>query len=252
MGSVVRMTQGATSAPASPATAVRSPARVADRAAAVLGLIGAVLYTDWVVLEPLIGRDLSSARSYVSELGALTHPGHGLVNALDVISGLCIMVFSVRLARRLPLPAGRLGPLLGCAGLSAFGAATALNALWPMTCAPSVQAACAAGGMALRGRAQDVAYTALSAVAVFGVEASMLALGRGLRRSPGWAGAAQAGRWIFAGTVPLTGLVTLLGLLERDVGLPQRALIVVQAGWVATLAVQLLRAGRRAGRRRPA
>ena len=71
-----------------------------------------------------------------------------------------------------------------------------------MTCAPSLQPECAAGGLALHGPAQDLAATALS--------------------------------------VPLTLVVALLGLLESAVGLPQRALILLHAAWIAVLAVTSL------------
>jgi hypothetical protein len=224
-----------------------------DIAVAVAGLIGAVLYSDWLVLEPAIGRDLSPVRSYVSEMGALTHPHHGLVNVLDIISGLCIFFLSLRLVHRLSDVAAREDIGFGCAGLTVFGLATALGALVPMTCMPSVQPTCTAGGLALHGPVQDMVYTALSVLANVGVEASMLLLGLGLVSTTSWAVTARTGQWIFVASAPLGILDALFGLLYPSiVGLPQRALLILQSGWVVAIALRLMSDARAPQADRPA
>jgi hypothetical protein len=82
----------------------RAPVRRTGVTAAV-GLVGAVVYSDWLVLEPTIGRDLSPVRTYISELGALTRPHHEVVDLLEVVSGACILLFAVGLADVLPAAA---------------------------------------------------------------------------------------------------------------------------------------------------
>ena len=210
---------------------------------AALGLIGAALYADWVLLEPIVGRDLSPVRSYVSELAALSHPHHVVVNRLDVVSGVCLLLFTRGLLSRLPSPAMGIAQRWGGAGLATFGFTTAVNGIFPMTCAPSLQPRCPAGGLALLAPLQDKMATALSIAAVLGVLVSMGALGRALREAPGWRGAARAGSRLFSLTAPLTVIVGLLGLLDHDVGAPQRALIVLHASWIVVLAVAVLRLG---------
>lgn len=218
----------------------RLPARTPGRGGtAALGLIGAGLYTDWIVLDPTIGGDLSPVRSYVSELSALTHPHHLVANRLDVVSGVCVLLFAVGLLRR--LPGAGAAQRLGGFGLAAFGLTTALNGLWPMTCEPSIQRLCAAGGLALHATVQDLAATALSVVAVLGVLGSMLAFGAALRAVPGWQAVAATGRWLFVVAGLLTVVVGVLALLDRDVGLAQRPLVTVQSAWIAVLAVAVLR-----------
>ena len=224
-----------------PAPAVHQrPGHLGAGGTAALGLLGAVLYGSWPVLQPAVGSDLPVLWSYVSEMAAANRPHHTLVSALDLSAGVCIVLFTCRLQRL--LPGHGTARRVGIAALGVFGAATALNARWPMTCAPSLQPECAAGGLALHGPAQDLAATALSVLGVLGVLASMFGLGHSLRATPGWERAAQVGSWLLALSVPLTLVVALLGLLESAVGLPQRALILLHAAWIAVLAVTSLRA----------
>ncbi len=107
------------------------------------------------MLQPAVGSDLPVLWSYVSEMAAANRPHHTLVSALDLGAGVCILLFTCRLQRL--LPGHGTARRVGIAALGVFGAATALNALWPMTCAPSLQPECAAGGLALHGPAQDLA-----------------------------------------------------------------------------------------------
>ena len=198
------------------------------------GVVGAVVYSDWLFVEPTIGRELSPVRSYVSELGALSMPHHAVVNVLDVLCGACVFLFAVRLSRALPR-AGR--ARLGAIGLGVFGLTTALNGLWPMTCAPSRDQGCSAGGLALHAARQDQAATALSVVANLAVLASMFWLVTALATTPDWQRVARAGRLLLFATVPLTLAVGLLGVLEGSVGLLQRLLVLLQSAWIVVLAL---------------
>jgi hypothetical protein len=203
----------------------------------VTGLVAAALYTDWVVLGPLLGHGLSPVRSYVSELGARTQPGHLVVDTLDVVCGVCLLLCSAWLRRALDAVGAPAAAVHGSYALMVFAGATALNALVPMSCAPSLQPDCAAGGLSLRGPPEDVAATALSVLAVVCSVASMALLGHGLSGVPRWRQVARSGRTLCAAAAPLALVVGVLGALDVAVGLPQRALIVLQAAWVARLAV---------------
>jgi hypothetical protein len=56
---------------------------------------------------------------------------------------------------------------------------------------------------------------------------------------PAWRELARTGRGLFTAAAPLALLVGALGALDVAVGLPQRALIVLQAAWMARLALSL-------------
>jgi hypothetical protein len=203
----------------------------------VAGLVAAALYTDWLILEPVIGTALPPARSYVSELGARSQAHHVIPDALDVVCGLCLLLFCVRLKAVLDADEAPRGARAGTYALMGFAAATTVNALVPMTCAPSVQAGCPAGGLALHAPVEDLAATALSALAVVLSVASMALFAHGLADVAAWRDVSRTGRWLFLAAAPLAVVVGALGSLDVAVGLPQRALIVLQAAWIACLAM---------------
>jgi uncharacterized protein DUF998 len=201
------------------------------------GLVAAALYTDWIVLEPVIGADLPPARSYVSELGARSHVDHVIPDALDVVCGLCLLLFCVWLKAVLDADEAPREARTGTYALMGFAAATTVNALVPMTCAPSVQASCRAGGLAVDAPVEDLAATALSVSAVVLSLASMALFAHGLAQVPAWREVASTCRWLFVAAAPLAVVVGALGVLDVAVGLPQRALIVLQAASIARLAM---------------
>jgi Protein of unknown function (DUF998) len=218
---------------------VRPRSDTGARIASVTGLVAAALYSDWLVLEPVIGRDLSPTRSYVSELAARTQPGHVIANTLDLVCALCLLPCCARLTQALRADRAPAAAVHGTYALIGFAAATALNALVPMSCAPSLQPDCRAGGLALHGPAEDLTATALSVIAVGCSLASMALMGHGLARVPAWRNLARTGRALFIPAAPLALLVGALGALDVAVGLPQRALIVLQAAWMARLAISV-------------
>jgi hypothetical protein len=205
-------------------------------AGAALGVLGAVLYCDWVVLEPIFGTGLSPVHSYVSELAAVTRPHHLLFNVADIVAGLCFLVLARDVRRHLAQSdtGGR-----GAISLALVGLATTAGGFLPMTCAPSVQARCPAGGLALHSPLQDQLATAFSVVGAVAVVLSMRALAAGVPDDLTWPGVARNGRRLFALAAPLTVVVGVLGLLDLDVGLPQRALLILDSTWVCFVSVAL-------------
>lgn len=212
---------------------------VSRKAVTAVGLAGAALYADWLVLQPTLGRHLSPVHSYVSELGALTRPNHPLVNVLDTLAGVLVLAFGLALVRLVPpSPPARAGAVL----LALSGAAAAADGAGPITCAPSVDAGCTAGGVALHAPVQDLVATAASVLDVVGSVGSMALLGLALSGTA-WATTGRAGRRLAAFAVPLAVVVGVLGAWDVDVGLPQRALVVVQSAWLTVLATSIIPRG---------
>jgi hypothetical protein len=207
---------------------------------AAVGLAGALTYSDWLVLEPATGWPLSPVRSYLSELGASSTPRHTVANVLEALSGLCVLLFAIGLRHVLP-PARGTRP--GAIALGAFGVATLLTGRWPMTCAPSRDPSCSAGGLALHAPAQDLATTGLSVAANLAILAGMYWITIGLAGAPGWRRAATRSRLLLLTSAPLQLAVAALAMFNGNVGLPQRALVLVQSAWIAVLALATARHG---------
>ncbi|HEV2403476.1 MAG TPA: DUF998 domain-containing protein, partial [Candidatus Saccharimonadales bacterium] len=100
----------------------------------------ALLYNGWI-LESLLNPRMPAAPSLISELSALTQPHHQVFQALDIVAGfltLALCGFVWQLTRGL---APRVRWLL--TGLFAFvGIDSIVDALLPISCAPSVDMHC--------------------------------------------------------------------------------------------------------------
>ncbi|MEV0503768.1 DUF998 domain-containing protein, partial [Streptomyces spectabilis] len=121
--------------------------RAVRAAVAALLVLGAALYTSWA-LEAVLPTGLSPLRTYVSELAAEDQPYGAFYRAVDFAAGVLVCagaaVGLVRLRCRTAVPRVRALSALGWAGLVVFGAATAADARLPLSCAPTVDAACLA------------------------------------------------------------------------------------------------------------
>ena len=129
----------------------------------------------------------------------------------------------------------------GCVSLMLFGLTTALGALVPMTCMPSVQPTCTAGGLALNGPGWDLIYTALNVVANVGIEVSMLLFGLGRASLKRWEITGRTG-WVLLFLSAPHGILDAYFLfkLPNLVGLPQRALLILQSAWIVAIAATLI------------
>ncbi|WP_203820233.1 DUF998 domain-containing protein [Paractinoplanes ferrugineus] len=197
-------------------------------------MVTAALYSNWCYLGPLVGRDLPVAGSYISELGALTRPHHTLVNAFGACSGICCLLLTVQLWRLLPRMSRWQQAL---AALAIFGVTTTLSAVQPMTCAPSIEPGCTAGGITGHAGWQDLAESASSVLADIALPLSILFSARAFGALPDQAFAARGSRAWFALTAALTITVGGLSLAGQGGGLPQRALDLTQSTWLAALAL---------------
>ncbi|MGD8149608.1 DUF998 domain-containing protein [Ornithinimicrobium sp. Y1694] len=120
--------------------------------ARALVLLAAILQLSWL-LESVVGSPLPTRTSYVSELMATDQEWSWLFRSADTVAGLALFIavlLSWRTLRSLRRGSGASAPLrsrmVGMAhlGLGAFGAAMVLDAVvTPMSCAPSLDLACA-------------------------------------------------------------------------------------------------------------
>ncbi len=103
-----------------------------SRVSVVLAVVAGLAYCSWplgYVLNPLVSR-----RGLASELGALHQPYNWLFIALDVLAGALIVAVAILLWRG---PDGHVRGIV-LANFALFGVLTAIDALLPMTCEPSL------------------------------------------------------------------------------------------------------------------
>ncbi|MBD3689432.1 DUF998 domain-containing protein [Nanchangia anserum] len=121
-------------------------------------LIGTVCYSLWIA-QPWFNPAMPLWRSYVSELAAINQPGNAIVRVGDTLAAICAAcagLFGWR-SRAFTRPA--------CAMIAVFALATVLDSIFPMACAPSLSAVCAAGDEAgTLGLSHNI-HTMTSAVA---------------------------------------------------------------------------------------
>lgn len=170
--------------------------------AAFLLFAGALLYNNWV-LSAAYNPGLPAASAFVSEYSVPTQPNSEIFRAMDVASGVLILVaaFMIGIHRHLLRVSGYVTRYLAApegwsmvawAGTVLFAVATIADAAFPMTCAVSTLSAAEAdappcvGPLAL---AHDVTSTAAGMGAIIAVCATLVMLGRYYGRV--WRGSAM-------------------------------------------------------------
>ncbi len=179
------------------------------RRAQALLVLAAVAYCG-LLWEAALGYPVSPSSSYLSELAAADQPWRWVFRAGDLVAGSAALTAALLLLRSLRIAARRaVVGRLTLAALAVFGSATVLDALLPLRCSPSTDAACAAadaaGTLGFAHEAHSVTSTvAVSAAVVLAV--GLVALGWRARRSIG------------AGIVPMVaGTVALAATLALSV-----------------------------------
>ncbi|KXP11749.1 hypothetical protein AXK57_21080 [Tsukamurella pulmonis] len=208
------------------------------RRARLILLAGTVLYSAWLI-APLLGSRLSPLYSYVSEAGAAGQPNAAFFRATDLLAGTAFVV-AAALALRAARPVPRLA-LIALAGLLILGAATMGDALLPLSCTPTADAACAARESAGLVPWTHVGHAVSSGIAGFGGVVAVLGWGLWRRsgadgRTPGFDGARLA---LGLGALHLLATAwTLAAMLEPALylGLAQRTQILTLTLWLALLA----------------
>ncbi|MFE5625694.1 DUF998 domain-containing protein [Streptomyces virginiae] len=166
-----------------------SPHGLTDRTAwpvaLLIGLAGAA-YTAWV-LEVVLSTGLNPIDTYVSELAAQDQPLGGLFRATDFTAGLLAFAGGLLALVRLLKYAEsrRLWAVVGWAGITLFGAATAADAWLPLSCTPTADPECAARETAGLVPATHQAHAVSSTLAMTGALVGLVALTVAARRY-GW------------------------------------------------------------------
>ncbi|MFJ3910165.1 DUF998 domain-containing protein [Streptomyces vinaceus] len=150
--------------------------------ALLIGL-GAAAYTAWV-LEVVLSTGLNPIETYVSELAAQDRPLGGLFRATDFTAGLLAFAGGL-LGLVWQLRGGgsrRPWSVVGWAGVTLFGAATAADAWLPLSCTPTVDPVCAARETAGLVPATHQAHAVSSSLAMTGALVGIVALTLAARR----------------------------------------------------------------------
>ncbi|MFI9061744.1 DUF998 domain-containing protein [Streptomyces sp. NPDC053429] len=211
----------------------------------IAGLVGAGggVYAAWV-LEVVLTTGLDPVETYVSELAAQDQPLGGLFRATDFTAGLLVfcggLLALVRLAR---LP----WTVVGWAGVTLFGAATAADAWLPLSCAPTVDPECASRETAGLVPATHQVHAVSSSLAMAGALTAMVALTVAARRYRRLAPLARYGPALLAlellatcWTLSAIALFTA-GRGTWALGAGQRLQVLLVAFWLGLLAYSVHR-----------
>ncbi|GAB3133940.1 hypothetical protein GCM10027289_24700 [Tsukamurella serpentis] len=191
-------------------------------------LLGAAFYSAWII-APLLGSTLSPLHSYVSEVGAAGQPYAQLFRSTDILAGTCFVI-AAALAWRAARPTA-LWPRLGLIGVIVLGTATICDALMPLSCTPTADAACAAREAAYQVPLTHMGHAVSSGIAGFGGVVAVLAWWLWRRRT-GFDGA-RARLAVGAGFLVTT--VWTLAAMPAPVlylGLAQRLQIITLTAWL--------------------
>ncbi|MBT2399548.1 DUF998 domain-containing protein [Streptomyces sp. ISL-100] len=217
------------------------------RPVSVLLALGATVYSAWV-LEVVLGTGLDPLRTYVSELAAADQPFGGLFRSTDLAAGLLILAGALWAVVRFR-PRG-LWEVTGWAALAVFGAATAADSRLPLSCAPTVDAACVVRETAGLVPATHLAHTwsssLASTAAVVGIVALTVAARRGhhsRRRSLlARTGPAIAAAELVATVWTLSSIAAFeAGNGTWFLGAGQRLQVLLAAIWLGVLALSVAR-----------
>ncbi|WP_107115212.1 MULTISPECIES: DUF998 domain-containing protein [Streptomyces] len=208
------------------------------RCVAVLLVLGALTYSAWLAELPL-HTGLDPVQSYVSELAATDQPLGTVFRTTDLVAGVLLLA-----AALLALTAveRRFWAVAGWAALAVFGAATAADSRLPLSCAPTVDAACVAREDAGLVPATHTAHAVSSTLAMAGAVTAVVALTVAARRYGWWPLLARTGPLL----VPLVLAATAWTLAavaafeaERGhwaLGAGQRLQLLLLAVWLLLLA----------------
>ncbi|KJY45695.1 MULTISPECIES: DUF998 domain-containing protein [unclassified Streptomyces] len=153
------------------------------RPVALLIGLGAAAYTAWV-LEVVLSTGLNPIETYVSELAAQDQPLGGLFRATDFTAGVLAFAGGLLALAGLLRRDGSRRPwsVVGWAGVTLFGAATAADAWLPLSCTPTVDPVCAARETAGLVPATHQAHAVSSSLAMTGALVGIVALTVAARR----------------------------------------------------------------------
>ena len=217
-------------------------------AAGAAGVAAAGLY-DAFVIAGWAGSRLNPADAFVSELEVPGQPASGGFRAVDLASGVLIVILAVVVNRHL-----RHGPAatVGSMWLAVLGGASVADAWYPMPCAPSVDPTC-------RRRLDEVGLLAQlhqrhTLSSTLGVLAGVVAMWLLTPSSGGRPVSWLSQPWRL-GAVVLAVVATLevpLIYAGHGAGALERVHVLLISAWLAALSIRLIRHGLRlAGMAKP-
>lgn len=212
----------------------------------------AVVYFAWLV-SPLLDPQLHPWTSYASEYFVADRPAASVLRTADGLSGMLLVVIAVlsharvrTLWRGLPggiapghddapartLRRGRAAVRTWAGALAVAGAATVVDAINPMTCAPSVSPACAAAEAAGTLPVQHHLHTGSSALVGIAFVVAMLA---SLVLSTREDRVVRIASWAGIVTTALSGIDALFTRIPTE-GITQRISMVTIVVWLVAAA----------------
>ncbi|MEV7508940.1 DUF998 domain-containing protein [Streptomyces sp. NPDC089922] len=224
--------------------------RAAWPVALLIGLSGAA-YTAWV-LEVVVSTGLNPIETYVSELAAQDQPLGGLFRATDFAAGLLAFAGGLFALTRLLkyTESRRPWAVVGWAGVTLFGAATAADAWLPLSCTPTADPECAARETAGLVPATHQAHAVSSSLAMTGALVGLVALTVAARRYGWFAPLARFGPALVVLELLATAwTLTAIAMFTAGhgtwaLGAGQRLQVLLVAIWLGLLAYSVHKEGR--------
>ncbi|HEY4568717.1 MAG TPA: DUF998 domain-containing protein [Kribbella sp.] len=197
-----------------------------------------VLYCS-LLLEALSGYPLDVRNSFLSELGALDQPTSRYARAMDLATGVLLLVAALLSRSAVRLHRDTAGLWISTA---VFGAATLFDSLSPMDCAPSASVACQAAEANGQAGVALALHEVTSTLAGLGTIAMSVCAVLVLRRA-GWGGRCSKAAAALAAGVAVTnvwlgietGLDVLTGNELEAPGILQRISVLLVCLMLATV-----------------
>lgn len=228
---------------ADPTGAQRSP-RPALRWVAVIGaVLGAVLYSNWV-LEMAFTRTLPDPDLYISELAAADQPYGEWFRRGDLAAAVVLAVAAT--AALIGVRSGRWSRR-GWWAIAVFAGATALDSsVWTLVCAPSSDAGCAAREASNTVPIGHQLHWLSSGIVLVAAMTSLAAFVIADRRERAPTSVRRLGVAMLAalvGTAAMTGIAMIVDStdLVGAIGIAQRAELIAFAGWLIYAALRTAR-----------
>lgn len=210
-------------------------------------LVGLIGYCDYP-LQWIVGSELSPTRSYISELAVAGQPYYQFFRMGDLVAGIGLAVLAGVLVIWRPSSPMR----LGSAALVVAAATSVVDALSPMSCAPSVDPRCWAADHAAVSTQLSQLHTISGVVGFTAILFAMAAYGVALGGQPGMRHLGLVGLSCAAIGAVLGGIEIVTALADTDwTGLFERIHVAIVGTFLVMLTFAVARTTSPASRRFP-
>lgn len=208
-------------------------------------LVGLIGYCDFP-LQWIVGSPLSPTRSYISELAVAGQPYYQFFRMGDLVAGIGLAVLAGVLVIWRPSSPMR----LGSAALVVAAATSVVDALSPMSCAPSVDPRCWAADHAAVSTQLSQLHTISGVVGFTAILFAMAAYGVALGGQPGMRHLRLMGLTCAAIGAVLGGIEIVTALADTDwTGLFERIHVAIVGTFLVMLTFAIARTTSPASRR---